>query len=293
VLWRLHIRPDDVPPMKALAYCHERKLIGLGWRVDRADGETVTRDLYFQRAKAKYGKMPLAPAYFIDRPAIGDLVWLRNLIGIYSLARINKAWQYQDDEAALAVDMINVRCATIRDVGPADAVPGKVRACFIPPIAFQAITDRDCEIFSRHLFARLAGESPPDERLEGGDLLTFLGHRDLEDLVLMYLQLEGWVMIPNTRKPDTIGTEWVLMHRDTEERAFVQIKSGNTHLDARAYGGEHRWFLFAASQAFGPEIPLNVVAISRAEIEAFVRNKPAFLPKAVRHWQSVLATPAG
>jgi hypothetical protein len=57
-----------------------------------------------------------------------------------------------------------------------------------------------------------------------------------------------------------------LVHRDTGDRAMVQVKSGGTWFDESQNGGEKTNFLFASSGDYGPAIPDNVAVISRGEL---------------------------
>lgn len=45
------------------------------------------------------------------------------------------------------------------------------------------------------------------------------------------LQVQGWVVIPNSRKADTMGFEYVLINRASHAQAVVQVKTGETPLD--------------------------------------------------------------
>jgi hypothetical protein len=50
-------------------------------------------------------------------------------------------------------------------------------------------------------------------------------------VVFIYLQCQGWIVVPNSRMADTMRYEFIAIHRETQERALVQVKTGNTALD--------------------------------------------------------------
>jgi len=113
------------------------------------------------------------------------------------------------------------------------------------------------------------------------DLFEFMSDADLENVVFLYLQVCGWYVLPSTRRTDTPHYEYILVHRTTAERAMAQIKSGGTAINAGDYRGEERTFLFAASGAYGADVPDNVNIIGRGQLTDFVHDMPQLLPNAV------------
>ncbi|WP_148360589.1 hypothetical protein [Acidisphaera rubrifaciens] len=223
---------------------------------------------------------------FAEMPDTGDLVWFRDTQGRYYLAEILGPWEYAyEDRAAIDADIVNFRPARIIDVGIADAVPGKIIACFRPPRTFQAIRAPDMLKFSMHL-AGLSDIS--DEVL---DIFDFLNDNDIENVIFMYLQTTGWYVFPNTRLPTTAHYEFVLANRETGERAIVQVKSGCQPIDASQYAGEEKAFLFAASESYGSSIPDNAVIITRADLLRFMRESRHLLPRAVSTWINIAGLP--
>jgi hypothetical protein len=79
------------------------------------------------------------------------------------------------------------------------------------------------------------------------DVFEFMSDADLENLVFVYIQFLGWYVLPGTRTATTAHYEFVLVNRETGERAVVQVKSGHTGINASKYAGEEKAFLFAAS----------------------------------------------
>jgi hypothetical protein len=291
-LWRLHVRPKggNGNAAASVALCLERSIIGMGWPVPE---ETVTQSgdfEWFKEAATRAYKHDLSwysVWTFAVEPAIGDLVWFRNTGGRFYLAELLGPWKYTyEDEAALGADIVNFRQARIIEVGIADAVPGKVIACFRPPKTFQPIRSPGMLTFS----AQLAGLPPGDDVVF--DLYEFMTDADIENVVFVYLQVIGWYVLPGTRTATTAHYEFVLANRESGERAVVQVKSGGTWIDASQYAGEEKAFLFAASGNYGSNIPPNAVIITRRQLNNFMREMPHLLPRAVTTWIDIAGLPA-
>lgn len=290
-LWRLHIRPPggNGAAAASVALCMARKIIGMGWPVP---DETVTRSQDFEwfkkAAAARYrgDNRWFSVRAFAEGPATGDLVWFRNLEGRYYLAELLGPWEYAyEDPEAIGADIVNYRPARIMEVGLADAVPGKIISCFSPSRTFQAIRAPGMLAFSEEL----AGF--PLSAEVNFDIYEFMSAMDLESLVFVYLQYIGWYVLPGTRAADTPHYEFVLVNRESGQRALVQVKSGNIRIDAAAYAFEETTFLFAASGEYGADIPPNAVIITRAELNRFMRQQPHLLPRAVGTWIAIARLP--
>jgi hypothetical protein len=290
-LWRLHIRPKGGHGNSAasVAFCLKESIIGMGWGVP---SETITRsenlDWYKAAAARTYNGDTSwsSVTAFAGQAEIGDLVWFRNTEGRFYIAELLGSWQYAyEDAAAIEADIVNFRRAKITEVGVADAVPGKVIACFRPTKCFQPIRSEGMLAFT----AKLANVAGPEAPIT--DLYEFMTDADLENVVFVYLQILGWYVLPGTRTATTAHYEFVLVNRETGTRAVVQVKSGGTSIDAARYAGEEKAFLFAASGIYGASIPPNAVVISRQELNTFMHDSPNLLPRAVSTWIGIAGLP--
>ena len=79
-----------------------------------------------------------------------------------------------------------------------------------------------------------------------------LDSEETEDVVFLYLQSYGWYVVPNSRKKDTMGFEYLLIHPSSYERAWVQVKTGNsTTLNRDDYSYHtHKVFLFQSNENY-------------------------------------------
>ena len=138
--------------------------------------------------------------------------------------------------------------------------------------------------------AHLAGIPSDNEAVF--DLYEFMSDSDIENVVFVYLQVVGWYVLPGTRTATTAHYEFVLVNRETGERAIVQVKSGGTSINASQYAGEEKAFLFAASGDYGSNIPRNTIIITRNELNKFMQKSPHLLPRAVNTWIGIAGLPS-
>jgi hypothetical protein len=283
-LWRLHVRPDagEGDVVFSTNFCLQNSLIGMGWLITRPE---ITRssdfDWYRRAASEEYGNRWSSVRNFVESVREGDLVWFRDPDGCYYVAEVTGPWEYRYEGDHIRADIVNIRPARIHKVGLADRVPGKIIACFRPPRTLQRIDSPEMLIFTQHLMGL------PSEVSESADVLDYLTAEDLENVVAIYLQTRGWLIIPGTRRCDTPHYEFVLVHGRTGERAIVQVKSGNTWLNATAYEGPTKTFLFAASGSYGNVIPNNVDAIKPSTLRDFMIEHQQLLPDAVVKWMEI------
>lgn len=286
MLWRLHLKTAADDKEKIVDHCLSRKIVGIGWALDKAKPLPQNKEEYLAAAKQQYTKLSRSVSSFVRSPKFGDLIWVRDKKGVYYLAKITGAWRYDGDEEARSFDVVGVYPVEFVTVGKIENVPGKVRAAFRPPNTFQRIADKAAENYSEALYRKLSGVPPlASNQAENTDFFSLLSDRDIEDLVLIYLQVNGWILIPSTREKDTQHTEFRLVNAVTAARADVQVKSGRTSLDARRYKDSDRAFLFAASGSYGTEIPGNVSIIPRSDLLNLVSTRSELLPQTILFWR--------
>jgi Holliday junction resolvase-like predicted endonuclease len=115
-----------------------------------------------------------------------------------------------------------------------------------------------------------------------------LGGEETEDLIFIYLQMHGWVVIPNSRKIDTMSYEFYLIHRDTREKAIVQVKTGHSSLTPADWiNRNEKVFLFQANGKYHGESVENVICIDPEEIKVFMYSYKDLLPVQISHWLDV------
>ena len=234
--------------------------------------------------------------YLHDNVKPDDLIWTRDTNGRYYVAKVDKprapsdpadlAWEYYDAADGRNADIVNIVRCRILPVPLADDVPGKVVACFRPSKVIQPIRSETAVLYSQLLWNELTGAAeyglPDDHRW---DVVAFLDAAATEDVAFIYLQCQGWIVVPNSRKTDTMSYEFLLVHRDTHERAMVQVKTGNTPLETGSWGCfEEKVFLFQAHGLYVVEVAPNAVLLLPAMIREFMESPVKIMPGPVRRW---------
>jgi len=298
-VFRLHIRPKGglANPSISFAYCLREGVLGVGWQVEPPAGTALAWEAYERLAADAYGLGELSRVRYLHaniKPR--DLIWSRDADGKYYLAKVcsptndlggtGLAWEYYDTPAGRDADIVNVVRCCIQPVPAADDVPGKIVACFRPSRAIQSITDETAVLYSQLLWNQLTKSeeySLPD--LQRCDIFSFLDAETTEDVVFIYLQCQGWVVVPNSRKADTMRYEFLAIHRQTHERALVQVKTGSTPLDTDTWSRfPEKVFLFQTHGIYTGSLASNVVPLPPQTIKAFVQDHFEIMPRAVQRW---------
>ena len=293
-VWRLRMKSGkpDVHATQARAFAFDNGWVGAGWGLDESvhnnslvDGSTdvaayrrLANDVFpgdasFERALATIG----------SQMTEGDYCWAYDsYTGEYWCAKVEGGFQYRQGGEFDRYDFHMVRpCAWAR-AGTADAVPGAIRRAFAGPFGTITSLNADKDRIIRAAKTAL-GES---NQTEANDLFEATGPEDLEDLVALYLQDQGWQIYPSTAKVTMASYEFIMVHKDSCARAGVQVKSGSvSRLDQGVAEGFDRFFVFLAGenpQVIGDE---RLTVISRAEILEFASTNVSLLPRRLmRSW---------
>lgn len=285
-IYRIHIRPKGglATPQFSFAYCLDKQVLGVGWQTYSA-ATISTWEEYEATASQHHGDLSQV-RFLKNNVRKDDLIWTRCPAGHYYLAKVVSEWEYLTNERAEDADIVNVVRCEILKVSAIDAVPGKVVACFRPTKTLQRIADEQMQQYSQFLWNRLSGKAYYQlAEGTGSNVFPFLGSEATEDLIFLYLQMEGWLVVPSSRKADTMSFEFYLIHRETRERAIVQIKTGNIWLNTDDWKDHsERVFLFQSQGHYsGGRHPL-IVCLDPAAIQTFMLANRDLLPASTTFW---------
>jgi len=299
-VYRLHIRPGA--GQNSFEYCLKQQVLGVGWQVSVKPKEKLTWEQYEKAAsKASFGPKDISRVrYLHDNVKPKDLIWTRDKKGKYYLAQVRStrgnrraesAWEYLDTPDGREADIANVVRCRILQVPQADDVTGKIVACFRPSRTIQSISDETTVLYSQLLWNQLTGsEEYKLSQIESWDIFSFLDAETTEDLVFIYLQYNGWIVVPNSRKADTMTYEFIAIHKKTHDRAIVQVKSGHTQLATDIWGDfEEKVFLFQAHGHYTGVPTANVIQIDPKTMEQFMTSEIEIMPNAIRRWIDFVA----
>lgn len=287
-LFRIHIKPNGGLRRRSISfnYCLKEKVLGLGWQT-KSTISGAPWDEYEKEAIKAYGRKKISGVrYLKEKVKRDDLVWTRDQKGNYYLAKVFSGWEYYTSEEARDADIANIfRCEIIK-VQMVDDVPGKVIASFRPTRTIQSIKDNAALIYSKHLWNNLTNTNYYD--LVGGEfsnVFSLFGSEETEDILFIYLQFNGWIVVPNSRKADTMRYEYYLIHRETKERAIVQVKTGHTKLDPKTWNDRgEKVILFQSNNKYCSPSTNKIICIDPKEIECFMLNNKSLLPSSVVRW---------
>jgi hypothetical protein len=286
-VFRIHIRPKGglADPQKSFNYCLKHGVLGVGWAVGEA--RSLAWEDYLAKVAPTYGpKGPSGVSFFKNKVQRFDLFWTRDPDGNYYLGKATSAWRYLGTPESIEADIVNICKCELRRVLNLDEVPGKIVACFRPRRTTQRIADNSAVIYSQLLWNKLSGKE--EYKVDQGQLInlySFLSSEDCEDALAVYLQTKGWLIIPNSRKADTMSYEYLLIHSKTFETAIVQVKTGNVPLNSESWRSKkEKVFLFQSSGIYTGAGAANVVCVSPAELEIFMRKNKKLMTRSIRLW---------
>lgn len=289
-IWRLNIKTDAQEGIDPRKFCIERKLLGIGWPVE-GKGQ-LDWDQYYKLAEEAYykngdrGWWPAINA-IKNRIEVNDLCWTRDWDGIYYIGRVTSEWRYENKDEYLKADVVNIRdCGWIR-VGLVDAVPGKIVSSFIPRRTLQRVDDETTALYSMYLYSVLASfkyEIPT----KSVDLLSLMSSEDCEDLVGLYMQENGYRMIPSSCKQDTAAYEFVMKHVASGKPAVAQVKKQAGPLDVSPFSDTayepYEVFLFNTCGIYTGRCSSNVHCIEPEIIRDFIAKNSRILSDRIQNW---------
>lgn len=166
-----------------------------------------------------------------------------------------------------------------------DAVPGTVVSKFgFRGRSIQRIQNPSALAYSQHLWNKRSDDAVYDVNVDDfPDIFSMLDSEETEDLVFLYLQSQGWYVVPNSRKGNTLRFEFMLAHSETGEKALTQVKTGDVRLNVDSYANDpQRIFLFQSNEYYDGQATEKVECISRRNLSDFLRERRHVLPASFR-----------
>lgn len=294
-IWRIHLRSDGKDPDR---FCFDNGIVGIGWAVGDPN-QLYDWDSYLLAAQKQHGAQRSwkdAISALKNQVMVNDLIWARRTDGVYFLGRVIGEWEYRSDPGAWNADIENVRPCDWVEIGTVSGAPGKVVSSFIPPRTLQRVNGDEVATYSQYRYNEAARDFRYQLLPASKDIFELLSAEDCEDLVGMYLQHRGYVLVPSSCKADTLAYEYELRNSRTGQRAVVQVKRGssdvlNTQTLADA---ADEVFLFSTAEQYRGDPKANVRCLHCDDLEAFMRDHPDVLPDRIRAWLQIrdeLASP--
>ena len=116
-----------------------------------------------------------------------------------------------------------------------------------------------------------------------GDIFTILDAEETEDVLFCYLQKEGWYVIPNSRKGDTMHFEFFVVKPKRGERGLTQVKTGDANISRDWKHIKEKVFLFQPNNRYTEKQSKNVTIVQSNEIINFIKNEIQWMPGWLRY----------
>jgi hypothetical protein len=278
----------------AKAYARDAGVMGLGWGPEEVADRTPLEEV-LAAVEAVDGWSPTGPKTIrrlAEQVVDGDLVWTRDRLGRYWLGRVDGPWYFDASAGAYRWDLNNVRdcrwaARPFRDY----EIPGSVVRNFAGTgETLRRILQPAAGRVTGMLWEAEANPSAPMPTFTATEALTdLMDPTDVEDVVLLWLQEQGWLLLASSRMRDTPVYEAAFRHRDDGALAVLSVKSGSSAPvpveDLRAAAGDARAFAFSTHDRYSaPPTEYDVAAISAADLVAFMQRRPELLPPRVAQW---------
>ena len=293
-LYRIHIKSAGTLGREfTFNYCLKENVLGLGYQT-YSDKKVTTWGEFISEASIHHSPKALKNVRtFKDKVKKDDLIWTRSPSGVRYLAKVNSEWEYYSTEDAKNADIVNIVRCDLYQIPSIDDVPGKIDACFRSPRTFQMVDDYSCLRYSQYLWNKLSGSifyETTHEPLE--NIFSFLSAEEAENLVFIFLQTQGWIVIPNSRKADTMSFEFFAKNKSSGEVATVQVKTGGDVLDRNNYKDRNdigRTFLFQTNNYYLGDQSEKVECLSPEFMNQFIEKNLKILPANITRWHEIVS----
>jgi hypothetical protein len=290
-LFRIHIRPKGGKADSELSfkYCLKNNLLGVGWQVWKEPNEILDWKTYAVRAEEEYGGDIAIHRYIEQNVSKDDLVWTRDTKGHYYLCKVLSPWEYLETEEAKDADIVNIFKVDMRKIEDVDGVPGKVIACFRASRTIEEVADNPAIIYSKALWNQLVSkeEYAINEKLES--IWSLLNDEQVEDLIFIYLQTKDFIVVPHSRKKDTMSYEFYLINKVNSERTLVQVKTGYSNINLDDFMNyKENIFFFQPNNCYLGIKRENHYMIDKDEIEQFIINNQSIIPSNILRWYELI-----
>ena len=291
-VWRIHNK-NDFSESKGytkddlIQFCKTEGIIGVGWSkittcIDSEDAIRKEAEQYNDRATAG-----LKAVNAMRSMQLNDLIWAR-VNGIYYLCKVTGLWINRKAEGKhYDLDVSNYVNVEWLTVGMEDLIPGHVISSFRPAAAAQKI--KNVEAISKYIWNKIKELNEYEIKNERLNIWELLSDKDIEEVVLLYIQIEkGYYILTQSLKSTTKEYECTMINKNGQ-LAFPQVKSGNVcvkaddYMDALKRREDAQIFLFTVCEKYVRNDSPNVHYLTRKEIENFMQNTK-MLPELTRNW---------
>lgn len=151
--------------------------------------------------------------------------------------------------------------------------------------SISTVSDDTALEFSQRIWSKLTG-CMIQPLSANYDIFSLISAKECEDLIYVYLQMQGWIVYPAQRQSDTLAYEFVLCHREDFREAVVQVKTGGAPIDLGSLPSSvDVAFAFQPNGYFTGQNPKAVI-IERDEILRFISTHSKLVPPNISIWMT-------
>jgi len=254
-----------------------------------------------EKSNGSQTKFKHSVPYFFSKLEPDDLIWARDLNGIYYLCRVTDKPRHFDCTA----DRFRLDIGAVIDVEVLKAgssIPGFITSRFYSTNGsqptLQAINNNHMLEYSQRLYNQLSGTERYPSAATKYDIFELLDAWDLEELVIDYLQVKyNYYLSKNsiTRQDSTVKIECELFPRKfprngpSRKSAVVQVKVRRDtsqpwdYYDNYYFNENKEVFIFYADEDYSG-YRKEIHTISRKELCDFIREHRSMLPGCISRW---------
>ena len=297
-LYRIHLKTDANTREKLIDFClhTESPKIAIGWSYlhsifsDLKNGYDLSEAYKRDKDNNPKGKTKRPLACFA-RLRKDDLVWTRDLNGVYYLCRV-----ISEPKAECNVDLDIGATASVELIKVDTSIPGGIIARFTRPLSptIETIWDTNCIEYSKFLYNKLTG-TKKYETISSFEfnLIKMLPPADMEELVMDYIQIKyDYYLSKNSVAPSstTVKIECEFFPRkEGLPPAVCQVSyQGSGEKFTSEYYQDYvnagkRVFLFFAEHEYD-EPREGITYITKSEIVKFAHQYEKLLPPSIKIW---------
>ena len=284
-LYRLHLKTDATDRNELVSYCMNNDVIAIGWSNLYKENNIKCFEDFVMCAESDYKKVPSAIQYF-SNVETNDLIWIRDLDGKYYICRVlEKAKHHYDLRNDIGcIIPVEKYCVGTN-------APGKIVRAFIPSRIIQRVNGDSVLNISKILFNEKSKRNEYGIDRNKIDFFSMIHPFDLEELVMIYIQLEyDYYLSKNSISGNdtTIKIEGELFPRKKNPHfrsAVLQVKSGESFVEVKEYlsyvNDGKLVFLFFENENYSEEID-GVINIGKEELLKFISNNKELLPPIIK-----------
>jgi hypothetical protein len=304
-VWALKIQPNSAEEATTpYEFCKNQSppIIGTGWGLsERYDSVEAALERHRSEENTdQHGNVRFPIRAMLREVSVGDYVWV-NEGSEYALCQVKSDWKQhpvteREADEWTRNDIHNYRIADWEVIEPA-LVPGYVKRYFsaprIPTMARPSGGKSDsAKRYVRELFRNEPSEvtdivdlsevSAIVEASAVSEVFDLLDPVETEDLVLDYLQSDGWHIVKSSTSRAQPGIECVLRRVKDHKPQFgyVQVKSGDATVDVDEYRELASTAIVYLHQYEAPsgDLPEDIRWIPPVKLRDYIVQHPGYLP---------------